>query len=134
MITENRIIDALCRHLENTGYEIEGKCYTNQRGIDIIASHPQEGLLFIEAKGEGSSRPTNVGQECFSRDQVNDHVGRGLLRILKICAAGWNTALVFPDNDDHTAEIQAIIDILLHLNIKIFFVNSTSNVREENGA
>jgi len=51
VLTENDIVDATAAHLASVGYDIESKCSTGQRGVDIIAVHRQTGRrLLVEAK------------------------------------------------------------------------------------
>ena len=53
MLYENDVINYVCNKLCCLGYTILQKCYTKQRGVDIIAEKERTLVrkLYIEAKG-----------------------------------------------------------------------------------
>jgi len=57
MLTENGVVDAVCRHLQQNGWHVNHRCTTNDRGVDVIATHPASGaVLRVEAKGQTSAK------------------------------------------------------------------------------
>ena len=80
MLNENEIVEAMCRDLTKSGYQILQKCSTTMKGIDIIAKHPsQPGRLLIEAKGGTSARSGSPRfDKGFNSSQVHDRVAKGL--------------------------------------------------------
>ena len=85
-LDENAVVDAVCKYLSASGYEIKQRLTTIEQGIDVIAQHPQSKIrVFVEAKGGTSSRK---GSERFGKPytqtQVFDRVAKGIFSCLKL--------------------------------------------------
>jgi len=130
MILENDVVDAVCVHLIAQGYQV-AHCHAHERGHDIDATHPKKKRLLIEAKGEGSSKPTSKRYgHAFNRNQVNDHVGRAILRALHYRAQSIASGIALPDNPDHRREVDPIFPLLKKIGISVFFVDAKLLVKE----
>jgi hypothetical protein len=62
VLYEDDVVDAVCRYLEHNGYVIRQSLTSMQRGHDIIADKRGDPTwtLYVEAKGEGSSKATTA--------------------------------------------------------------------------
>jgi Holliday junction resolvase-like predicted endonuclease len=76
MLSENDVVEAVCRYLESEGYRIVSRCSTKQHGEDIVAEHAQSGVtLRVEAKGETCDLPSSKRYgKPFNSAQCRDHV------------------------------------------------------------
>jgi len=99
VLTEDAVVDAVCRALERCGYTIETRATATQHGYDIVASNPRQTII-IEAKGAGSSKPgTARFGKTFSGGQVFDNVAKAVLKALRIAASGERRAgIALPDD------------------------------------
>jgi Holliday junction resolvase-like predicted endonuclease len=100
-LTEDAVVDAVCRKLESAGYTIEQRALATQHGYDIVAR--KDGALIVEAKGAGSSKvgTARYGRE-FTPNQVLDHFAKAVLKALRIVSACEARAgIAFPDNASH---------------------------------
>lgn len=127
--TEDDVVLAVRAHLEANGWTILSQALAHQRGDDLIAE--RNGVrIEVEAKGAGSSKPSSkrYGQE-FDASQVNDHVGRAILRALKVVSAGKARAgVALPDNAAHQRELDAIKQALDQLGVGVFLVSENGEV------
>lgn len=130
MLTEDAVVAAVCRNLEERGYEIETRALATEHGHDIVAI--KEGQrLFVEAKGAGSSKEgtARYGSE-FSRNQVFDHVAKAVLKAMRVVAAGDGRAgIALPDNAYHRREIDQIRAALHAAGVAVFLVSDADEVR-----
>lgn len=87
MLTENDVIDAVCRTLLERGWETTSTATTRQRGDDVVAKKGRVTML-VEAKGATSSKSNTArfGVE-FSPGQVRTHVAVAVLRALRVWSA-----------------------------------------------
>jgi len=132
VLNENEIVDAMCRYLENQGYEIQEKCSTKQKGVDIVAKHARLGHLRIEAKGGTStfSGSARFGKE-FSPSQVIDRVAKGFYTAACMSHQNADTvALAFPDSLLFRKYLEKLRPSAKKLSIKIFLVRRDSSVTE----
>jgi hypothetical protein len=129
MLTEDDVVLAVRAHLEARGWTIVSQALAVQRGDDLVAVRDGE-RIEIEAKGEGSSKPSSSRfGNVFSSSQVNDHVGRALLRALKVVSLGKaKAAVAFPDNADHRKEVNAVRKALDQLGLAVFLVGADKKV------
>jgi hypothetical protein len=132
VLTEDAVIDAVCRHLVADRWEIVSRATATEHGVDIVAT--REGArLEVEAKGAGSSKPytARYGQ-VFNRGQVFDHVAKAVLKALRVASAGnARAAIAFPDNGDHRAEVELVRVALQRAGIIVFWVSEEGTVRVE---
>lgn len=123
MLTENDVIEAVCRELSERGWRTRSTATTQQRGDDIVADRGRDTLL-VEAKGATSSKEgtARFGVE-FNRGQVRTHVGVAILRALRVTSAGVaHAGVAFPDNAAHRREVGAVTTALEKLGIVVFWV------------
>ncbi len=137
MLTESDVIKAVCDFLEGKGYKILQQLKESEKGDDIIAvSADGRERVFIEAKGETSSRKTSaIYGKPFSRGQVRVHVAEAFYRAAqKLENDGVNSisaGIALPDNQDHTEMVGRIKRALEILHIEVFWVSSEGLVEVE---
>lgn len=83
---ENAVVQSMCDALVASGYKIEQQLRTIERGIDIIATHPQTGVkVLVEAKGGTSSRKNSERYgNPYTQSQVFDLVAKGIFTCLQL--------------------------------------------------
>ena len=109
MLYEDDVVDAVCRFLERNDYVVRQSLTSVQRGHDIIADKHGDPTwtLYVEAKGEGSSKTTTARYgSSFNSGQVFDHVAKAVLKALRV--ASWDTTepasragIALPENAAH---------------------------------
>lgn len=131
MLYENDVVDATIAWLEHQGWTIESFAHANQTGDDIRARQGGD-LLLVEAKGATSSVGSSAKYgEPFSKNQVNDHVAKAVLRAMQYRSNGVLAAIALPDNQDHRAEIAKAQAALREIRIGVFWVAEDNSVRLE---
>lgn len=134
MLYEDDIIDAVCSHLESRGFTIERRCLSTERGDDIVASHTSGLRLYIEAKGEGSSREGSPRHgRSFHSGQVFDVVAKAFYRaavMLQEAHEGERrcAGLALPDTPAFRRRVSAIDQALHRLELPVFWVEPTRRV------
>src|SRR3989304_2231555 len=109
MLTEDDVIDSLIRHLTANGWRIVSRARATEHGDDLVAER-QGHRLVVEAKGAGSSKAGSArfGKE-FNKGQVFDHVGKAVLKALRVASAGTaHAGIALPDNPSHRAEVAKV--------------------------
>lgn len=136
MLTENNIIELVCRYLEDDGYKINQSLKTTQRGIDIIAF--KDGITWkIEAKGATSSKEkSNRYGKGFDKNQVKTHVSVALYAISKLITLDDDRnnncyGLALPFDEKHKLIISEIKKVLELIGITIFWVKEDGEVIEQ---
>ena len=132
MLTEDEVVDAVCRELQARGWEIVRRATASQRGDDIVAARGEDRLV-IEAKGAGSSKEgtRRYGKE-FNSGQVFDHVAKAILKALRVVSAGESLAgVALPDNENHRREVEQVSRALTELGIAVFWVREGADVTVE---
>ncbi len=109
VLYEDDVVDAVCRFLERNDYVVRQSLTSVQRGHDIIADKHGDPTwtLYVEAKGEGSSKTTTARYgSSFNSGQVFDHVAKAVLKALRV--ASWDTTepasragIALPENAAH---------------------------------
>lgn len=131
MLNENEVVEALCCHLKAQGYDILQKCSVKQRGIDIIAKHPEgRGRLLIEAKGGAAANPgtARYGKD-FDRNQVFDRVAKGFFTAACMeQKSGDVVALAFPDSRLFREYLDKLRSSTEKLGITIYLVQPDCSV------
>src|SRR5574341_2644059 len=93
MLLEFDVVNAVCVELESRGYTIRQKLQTTQRGDDIhaVKQTPTVRELFVEAKGETSSRKTSgrFGRP-FDTAQIKTHVAEALFKTALVLSRKHN--------------------------------------------
>ncbi len=130
---ENEVVEAVARYLENLGYVVKQKLTTREKGIDIIASHPEKGQILVEAKG-GTSTFENSARygEAYTKSQVFDRVAKGFYTVTELKEKNGNSTVVFamPKTDWFEKYLGNIRNSLSALGIKVFLVKGKSSVEE----
>jgi len=137
-LTEDDVVEAVCRHLESKRFTIEQRLTTKQQGDDIVAMRP--GMTrYVEAKGATSAR---AGSQRFGRPfdsaQARVHVAEAVYKAIQVLARangneGAHAAVALPANSVHRREITPVVPILEKLGITVFWVKGMSEI-EESGA
>ena len=83
---ENAVVTAICDHLSAEGFEIKQQLSTTERGVDVVAEHPQTKIrAFVEAKGGTSSRKDSERYgKPYTPSQVFDRVAKGIFTCLQL--------------------------------------------------
>ncbi len=130
MLTEDRVVDAVCRKLVEDGYSIVQRASAVQHGYDIVARKDGRDFV-IEAKGAGSSKSgtARYGME-FNGGQVFDHVAKAVLKAMRIVSADTARAgVALPDNQLHRREVEQVASALRRAGVAVFWVNDLDEVR-----
>jgi hypothetical protein len=130
MLTENDIIEAVCRQIKTHGYDVLRQLTTRERGLDIVArKHGVEPIeLRVEAKGETSSKEvTNRYGKPFNSAQIRDHVANAIYTaatMLEGVPVGHmvRVAIALPGTKGHRKQVQAVIGAMTRLEIGVFWV------------
>jgi hypothetical protein len=129
-LTEDEVVDAVCRTLASDGYVIEQRALSTQHGYDIVARRGGVALI-IEAKGAGSSKAgtARYGRE-FTANQVFDHVAKAVLKALRVVSADEARAgIALPDNASHRREVAQVMPALTEARVIVFWVDDNGGVR-----
>ena len=121
---ENDVVDCVIQYLEINGFRILNSSDTYSHGDDIVAE--KEGKkLYIEAKGQTSSKPgtSRYGKE-FNRNQKMDHVSKAVYSSLKTenQLTRSQVGIALPADEVHIELIEAIIPSLKQIRILVFLV------------
>jgi hypothetical protein len=129
MLTEDDVVNAVCHHLEARGWRIDGRCSTNERGVDVVASNPATGAtLRVEAKGETSAKPhTKRFGRPFDSAQVSSHVANAFYTAAAT-PPGERAAMAFPDTRLHREHVGTIAGAVQRLSIALFWVGADRSV------
>ena len=124
MITENQVVDALCKHLETEGWEIIQSLDTNTKGFDIVAKKLNQ-KLYIEAKGGTTSKDTNRKGLPFDRKQAKSHIGQSLWKSGEAMTLHPEAmfGVAFPKEKNHKELVSKITNIFINSKIEIFWVD-----------
>ena len=132
MLTEDRVIDAIRDYLEARSWRLVTRATAVQRGHDLVVERDGERLI-IEAKGAGSSKLGTARYGLtFNKGQVFDHVGKAVLKALRVVSAGnARAAIALPDDTAHRAEVDKVKNALARLEVVVFWVTDEQAVRVE---
>lgn len=132
MLTENNIVDMVSLKLEELNFEIISSCYTDEKGIDIVAKKNYIKLL-IEAKG-GTTSIQSINQgKPFNRNQAKTHISVAIFKILQLKEENTNdiVGIALPYERHHYEFIESIKSSLQKLEVIVFWCD-TDNVKMEN--
>lgn len=132
MITENDIVDMVTLKLKELNFEVISSCYTDVKGVDIIARRDNYKIL-IEAKGGTSSRQSRNQGKPFNRNQARTHISVAIFKILQLKEKN-NDALLgiaLPYEKNHYEFIESIKTSLKELEVIIFWCDK-KEVRIDN--
>jgi Holliday junction resolvase-like predicted endonuclease len=135
MMTEDDVVEAVCRYLQRNQYRIVRRCTTNDHGEDIVAAHSSGITLRIEAKGETSNDSTSkrFGRP-FDNSQVETHVAKAFYT----AAATLNSdrgrvGVAFPETRLHRKHVGRISAAVQKLGIAVFWVDAEGAVTQRPG-
>ncbi|MBS3106197.1 hypothetical protein J4419_00865 [Candidatus Woesearchaeota archaeon] len=133
MLTENEVVDAVCKYLKSGGYSDICHKNTKEQGIDIEATSPDGSKLYIEAKGETSSNPNSKRSgKAFNNNQVFDHIAKAVYTALKLREnTHEKIGIALPVEANHKKHVNFIRQTLRDLDINLFWVDNNSNVKPE---
>ncbi|MCZ7537832.1 MAG: hypothetical protein M5T61_19180 [Acidimicrobiia bacterium] len=100
-----------------------------QRGDDLVAERDGERLV-IEAKGAGSSKVGTARYgKSFNKGQVFDHVGKAVLKAMRVVSAGEHRAgIALPGDAAHRAEVAKVRVALDRVGVAVFWVDESRTV------
>ena len=130
VLTEDFVVDSVCRALSADGYTIVQQLLATERGFDIVAQRDGKELV-IEAKGAGSSKAgtARYGKE-FNSNQVFDHVAKAVLKALRVVSSdGLRAGIALPDNASHQREVVQVAPALRQAGVAVFWVSESGDVR-----
>lgn len=129
MLTENDVIGAVARKLEDNGFEIKSTCNTTEHGVDIAAIKDKYKLL-IEAKGGTSSKEgTNRNGKPFDRNQARTHISVALFTAMSYitqyaCKDNIIIGIALPYEKNHKEFINRVRTAINKLQLVVFWVNN----------
>lgn len=130
MLTENHVIEGVCRYLTDNGWHIVSRATTSQTGYDIVAIRQDTSTieLRVEAKGGTSSKRTTARYgKPFTSSQVPVHVAQALCTAIAMKTQSTEhgavrVAMAFPDTPGHRKHVDRIRHGLKRLEIVVFWV------------
>jgi hypothetical protein len=133
MLTENDVIDAVCKFLTARGFQILQPRSTQETGDDLVAERTKTEQLriSIEAKGETSARGTSARfGSGFNSAQINVHVAEAVYRALAVLSRnqGEHAGIAFPVTAHHKRRVDSVRPLLKKLDVAIFWVNREREV------
>ena len=136
MLYEDDVVNAVCLYLERYGYTIRQSLTARDRGHDIIAEKQTDPRweLYIEAKGEGSSKDSTARfGKAFNSGQVFDHVAKAVLKALRVGSLEGSepkkrAGIALPKNALHLKEIEMVVPALRRAGIAVFLVDEAMHV------
>jgi Domain of unknown function (DUF3883) len=130
VLTEDAVVEAVCRALVEYGYTIDSRASAIQHGYDIVASKDGERLI-IEVKGAGSSKAgTARFGKTFTSGQVFDHAAKAVLKALRVVSAGEaRAAVALPADTNHQREMQLVAPAITRAGIGVFWVSASGDVK-----
>lgn len=139
MLYEDDVVNAVCRYLERNDYVIRQSLTSAEHGHDIIAAKQGDPTwtLYVEAKGEGSSKATTARYgSSFNSGQVFDHVAKAVLKALRV--ASWDSTeppsragIALPENAAHLKEVEMVSRALRNAGVAVFWVGQDKRVHVE---
>jgi len=131
VITENDVIERVSAYLAQRNWRVESTASTFEHGPDVIARSDVGKEIWIEAKGQTSSKEGSrrYGKE-FSRSQKEDHLGRALLKCCQYISERSDliVAVALPNDDVNSDLITRIGAVLQKLKIVSFLVGGDGSV------
>lgn len=137
-LTENDVVAAACEYLEASGWRVDVRLWTTQKGDDIAATRSSDGVrLFVEAKGATSARSNSYryGQP-FESAAVRVHVSEAVFKAAQVLSrpdAGSvvRAGIALPANRHHQRMIATVTPVLAGLGIAVLWVDGDRHVTVE---
>ncbi|MGQ0744858.1 MAG: hypothetical protein ACT4OS_11085 [Acidimicrobiales bacterium] len=129
VLTEDEVIDAVQDFLVSKSWRIVRRATVVQRGDDLVAERYGERLV-IAAKGAGSSKNDTARYGMtFDTAQVFDHVGKAVLKAMRVVSSGEDRAgIALPGDKAHRSEVAKIRLALDRVGIAVFWVDESRAV------
>ncbi len=130
---ENEVVAAVAAYLEGHGYEIRQKLTTKAKGIDIIANHPENGQILVEAKGGTSTFEDSARYgKTYTKSQVFDRVAKGFFTVTAMKEKNCKSLVAFaiPKTEWFEEYLGHIRNSLSALDIKVFLVSEGRLIEE----
>ena len=131
MITENDVIERVTDFLTRRNWKIVSTATTVQHGPDVVARAGPGKEIWIEAKGQTSSKhgTRRYGKE-FNRSQKEDHLGRALLKCCQYLSEKPDliVAIAVPNDELDLKLIRDIRPALERLKVVTFLVDEDGSV------
>lgn len=130
MLTENDVIEAVEIYLkDNLKYDKVETVNTYQKGYDIVAEKDGK-KLFIEAKGQTSSKQSNREGKEFTHSQKKTHVAMAIYKSMQTLKNEKNcdVGIALPKDKGHEGIIERIRPSLKKLNIQVFLIDQNGSV------
>jgi hypothetical protein len=131
VITENKVVEVVAGYLTAKNWRIVSTAKTIQHGPDVVALSSSGREIWIEAKGQTSSKQgTNRFGKEFNRNQKEDHLGRALLKCCQYLSdrADLILAIALPNDDLDSDLVRRISPALQRLKILTILVNEDGSV------
>jgi hypothetical protein len=133
VLYEDDVVDAVCVHLQASGWIIQSFARAHQRGDDIVATRDAR-TLRVEAKGGGSSKPgTKRFGKQFSLGQCGISASQATFRALGVVSAGDEGAVAFPDTADYRRVLGPVLPALARAHITVYMVAEDHSVTPLSG-
>lgn len=134
MFTEYEVITSVCDFLKAHNFCINQQLKENEKGDDIIAINQKNQKIYIEVKGQTSSKKgTNRYGKGFNSSQILTHISRALYRAISMKEKySSHVGIALPETNDHVLRIQNIHNTLQEIKIEVFWVKADGTVRVEN--
>jgi len=134
-LDENAVVAAMCEHLRNQGYVIDSYCKTTEKGIDIVAHHPDtRSNVFVEAKGETSSREgSERAGKGFSSNQIFNRVSKGVFTCLQLRSRDENAKVILalPDNPRFREYVATVSRQLESVRVDVWYAPTTEQCSDD---
>jgi len=127
-LTEDEVVKATAKYLEEKGWYITECCLGGQHGVDIRAEKGKQ-VLVIEAKGAKGKR-SNTTRASFDSGQIRTHFGVAILKVLEEKAKNPNIqiGITQPHDEKILKTLKPILPFMKQLEIKLFLVKPNKRV------
>lgn len=137
-LTENDVVAAACDYLEASGWCVDARLSTTQKGDDIEASRSADGVrLFVEAKGATSARSNSYrfGQP-FESAAVRVHVSEAVFKSAQVLSrqdggSDVRAGIALPANRHHRRLVATVAPVLASLGVAVLWVDGDRQVTVE---
>lgn len=130
-MTEDFVVESLCKWLEKCNCKIISSCLGSTRGNDIEAAKDGK-LLIVEAKGAKGNLSTTTRSK-FDSGQIKTHFGKALVKVLEQRALNPSAqiAIAHPHDEYLMSVLATVRPEVSKLGIKMFWVKDEDEVVEE---
>jgi hypothetical protein len=137
-LTENDVVAAACDYLEASGWSVDVRLSTSQKGDDIEVTRSSDGMrLFVEAKGATSARSNSYrfGQP-FESAAVRVHVSEAVFKAAQVLSrevsgSEVRAGIALPANRHHQRLVAMVRPVLASLGVAVLWVDGDRQVAVE---